>query len=339
MESPFSVSEEQPVFESSLRPCSLDEFIGQASVISRLKVLVQASKKRGEAMGHLLFSGPPGLGKTTLAQIMAKSLGVNLVTTSGPAIEKPGDLAGLLTSLQEKDVLFIDEIHRLNISLEEYLYSAMEDFSIDLMIDSGPNARVVPIKIAPFTLIGATTRVGLLSNPLRTRFQNNLRLDFYDPQDLQKIIYRSSSLLHCFMDDASSLEIAKRARGTPRIANNLLKWVRDYVQIHFEGAFSLSSVKEALSVLTIDERGLDEMDKKILAVIIDHHEGGPVGINNIAAAIGEDVNTVADVYEPYLIMQGFLKRTPRGRLATHHAYKHLNRAYPKNVTESQYEST
>ncbi len=338
MQDPFSPSEEQPAFESPLRPSSLEEFVGQGKVTSRLKILIQAAKKRGEALGHTLFCGPPGLGKTTLAQIVAKSLQANLVTTSGPAVEKPGDLAGLLTNLQENDILFIDEIHRLNIALEEYLYSAMEDFSIDLMIDSGPNARTVPIKIPPFTLIGATTRVGLLSSPLRTRFQNVLRLDFYEPYELKRIILRSSSLLRFAIDEPCSLEIAKRARGTPRIANNLLRWVRDYSQIHFEGRVELSCVQEALSMLMIDELGLDEMDKKILAVIIDHHEGGPVGVNTIAAAIGEDKNTVADVYEPYLIMQGLLKRTPRGRLATAHAYKHLNRAYPKNVTESHYEN-
>jgi len=338
MEETFTLDKEDQVFENPLRPNQLTDFVGQKNVVARLEVMVKASLKRGESLGHTLLSGPPGLGKTTLAQIIAKSLGSHLTTTSGPAIEKPGDLAGLLTNLKRNDVLFIDEIHRLNPALEEYLYSAMEDFTLDLMIDSGPNARSVPIKIAPFTLVGATTRVGLLSNPLRTRFSNQLRLDFYSTSEIQRILERSARILAMNLEENSSLEIAKRSRGTPRIANNLLKWVRDYTHTSPEEKITFSTTQKALSMLLIDEKGLDEMDKKILAVIIDHHEGGPVGVNTIAVAIGEDSDTLADVHEPYLIMQGFLKRTSRGRQATKKAYEHLKRPYPKTLMESQYEN-
>lgn len=323
------LTKEDPSFEIPLRPESLSDFIGQKNVVERLDILIQAVQKRKEALGHTLLSGPPGLGKTTLAQIIAKSLQANFITTSGPAIEKPGDLAGILTNLQAKDVLFIDEIHRLSASIEEYLYSAMEDFMIDLVIDSGPHARSVPIHLPPFTLVGATTRVGLLSSPLRTRFLNHLRLDFYDPPTLEKIIQRSAQLLKSPMHSSCCIEIAKRARGTPRIANNLVKWVRDFAEIQGGGKMDLPTIKKALQMLLIDERGLDEMDKKILGVIIDHHRGGPVGIHTIAVAIGEDPNTVAEVHEPYLIMQGFLRRTPRGREATLTAYEHLGRHYSK----------
>ncbi len=320
-------------FETPLRPQTLKEFVGQEAVRARLEIFIEAARSRGEALGHCLFSGPPGLGKTTLAHIIAKSMGTNLTVTSGPAIEKPGDLAGLLTNLKQGDILFIDEIHRLSKTAEEYLYSAMEDFSLDLMIDTGPNARSVQVKLNPFTLVGATTRSGLLSAPMRTRFLISLRLDYYDPTTLQKIIQRSASLLHLFMDDNGAFEIAKRSRGTPRIANNLLRWVRDFAQIQKQKSIQVPLVIKALEMLAIDERGLDEMDKKILSVIIDHHEGGPVGLNNLAAAVGEEPHTVEEVYEPFLILQGMIKRTPRGREATVIAYEHLGRK-PKKIPES-----
>lgn len=319
-------------FESPLRPQNLSEFIGQEAVRARLEIFIEAARSRKEALGHCLFSGPPGLGKTTLAHIMAKSMGTELSVTSGPSIEKPGDLAGILTNLKKGDVLFIDEIHRMPKAAEEYLYSAMEDFSLDLMIDSGPNARTVQVKLNPFTLVGATTRSGLLSAPMRSRFLISLRLDYYDPSTLKQIVERSGRLLGVNLIQESSLEIAKRARGTPRIANNLLRWVRDFAQIQKLPSIDLTTAHKALEMLAIDERGLDEMDKKILSVIIDHHDGGPVGLKNLAAACGEESHTIEEVYEPFLVLQGMIKRTPRGREATAAAYEHLGRK-PKKIPE------
>lgn len=315
-------------YEVPLRPSSLGDFLGQESVKERLDVIIQAAKQRHEPLGHCLLYGPPGLGKTTLANIISKSMGTNLVVTSGPVIEKAGDLAGLLTNLKEGDILFIDEIHRLSRVIEEYLYPAMEDFSLDLLIDSGPSARSVQVKLNRFTLIGATTRMGLLTAPMRSRFSFNCRLDYYDSKTLADIIIRSSKILGLNLSDQGAKEIAARARGTPRIANNLIRWVRDYAQIKNNTQADQKTVTEALRMLSIDHKGLDEMDKKILDVIIDYYKGGPVGISTIAVAIGEDPDTISDVYEPYLIMQGFLKRTPRGREVTQQAYEHLGRSIP-----------
>lgn len=318
-------------FEVPLRPQSLVEFVGQDAVRERLEVFMGAAKDRGEALGHCLFSGPPGLGKTTLAHIIAKSMGTQLVVTSGPAIEKPGDLAGLLTNLKMGDVLFVDEIHRLSTVAEEYLYSALEDFSLDLMIDSGPNARSVQVKLNPFTLVGATTRSGLLSAPLRSRFLMSLRLDYYDAETLMQIIMRSALILKVEMEREGALEIARRSRGTPRIANNLLRWVRDFAQTRKKGAVGRKVAAEALEMLAIDHLGLDEMDKKILKVMIEHHEGRPVGLNSLAAAVGEEPHTLEEVYEPFLILQGFIKRTPRGRQATGLAYEHIGLKRPQTT--------
>lgn len=312
-------------FEIPLRPQSLDDFVGQDAVRERLEVLIGAAKQRGEYLGHCLFSGPPGLGKTTLANILAKAMGTNLVVTSGPVIEKAGDLAGILTSLKEGDVLFIDEIHRLNRTVEEYLYQAMEDFALDLMIDSGPNARSIQVKLNLFTLAGATTRLGLLSEPLRSRFAFTCRLDYYDPPTLERIILRTARILNLNLNGDAALEIARRSRGTPRIANHLLRWVRDFAQMKTNNLVDRDVVDRALRMLSIDERGLDEMDKKMLEAMIDHYQGGPVGLNAIAASIGEEPNTIEEVYEPYLIMQGLLKRTPRGREVTALGYQHLGR--------------
>lgn len=319
-------------FENPLRPQQIQEFIGQDAVRARLEIFIEAAKHRNEALGHCLFSGPPGLGKTTLAHIIAKAMGTQLSVTSGPQIEKPGDLAGILTNLKPGDVFFIDEIHRLPKAAEEYLYSAMEDFTLDLMIDSGPNARTVQVKLNPFTLVAATTRSGLLSAPMRTRFLISLRLDYYDAHTLTKIVDRSARLLNLNLSEEGSFEIARRSRGTPRIANNLLRWVRDCAQIQKQKVIDLKIAHKALEMLAIDERGLDEMDKKILSVIIDHHDGGPVGLNNLAAACGEESHTIEEVYEPFLILQGMIKRTPRGREATAAAYEHLGRK-PKKIPE------
>lgn len=321
------ICKEDPVFETPLRPQNLRDFMGQDAICERLDVMIDAAKQRNEALGHCLFSGPPGLGKTTLAHILARSMGTNLITTTGPIIEKPGDLAGLLTSLKEGDILFIDEIHRLNRAVEEYLYSAMEDFVLDLVIDTGPNARSIQVKLNKFTLAGATTRTGLLTAPLRSRFAFTCRLDYYNANVLTEIVIRASKILNLELNSEQALEIAHRSRGTPRIANNLLRWVRDFAQVRAQGKRDIAIVKEALSLLAIDSLGLDEMDKKILEVIIDFHQGGPVGLSTIAAAIGEESDTIEEVHEPFLIMKGFLERTSRGRKATALAYQHLNKSH------------
>lgn len=312
-------------FDIPLRPQSLSDFAGQAQVREQLEVLIGAAKQRKDVLGHCLFSGPPGLGKTTLANILAKAMGTNLVVTSGPVIEKAGDLAGLLTNLKEGDILFIDELHRLHRTIEEYLYPAMEDFVLDLMIDSGPSARSVQVKLNKFTLVGATTRMGLITPPMRSRFAFSSRLGYYQPEVLQYILERSSRILNVTIDAEGCMEIAKRSRGTPRIANNLLRWVRDFAQMRSGNKIDRKVVEQALELLAIDNRGLDEMDKRILSVIIEHYEGGPVGLNTIAVAVGEEGETIEEVYEPYLIMQGLLKRTPRGREATALAYQHLDK--------------
>lgn len=321
---------DDPGFDLPLRPQSLQEFFGQEEIRERLSVMIGAAKQRKESLGHCLLSGPPGLGKTTLATIIAKSMEASLVITSGPMLEKPGDLAGILTNLKTGDVLFIDEIHRMNRATEEYLYPAMEDFMLDLMIDSGPHARSVQIKLNRFTLIGATTRSGLLSGPMRSRFGTNCRLDYYSPTVLQKILTRSAQILQLQIDQEGILEIAKRARGTPRVANHLLRWVRDYAQMKAAGnTISKEIVLKALEMIAIDEKGLEEMDKKILCMLIDCYDGGPVGLNTLSLAIGEEPHTIEEVYEPFLIMHGFIKRTPRGRVATPLAYKHLGKKHSK----------
>jgi len=322
-----SWTEQDKSFELPLRPGSLEEFIGQEELKKKLAIYIGSAKKRQETLGHLLLCGPPGLGKTTLANIIAKTMGANLTVTSGPTIEKPKDLAGILTNLKEGDVLFIDEIHRISKCVEEYLYSAMEDFVLDLMIDSGPSARSVQIKLNRFTLIGATTRMGLLSGPMRSRFIFNARLDYYDVVDLKNILQRTARILKTNIELEGLLSVARRARGTPRIANNLLRWVRDFAIMHKILQADCESVEKALEMLAIDELGLDEMDKKILNIIIDHYSGGPVGVQTIGVAVGEEPHTIEEVYEPYLIKIGFLKRTPRGREATKLAYDHMGKNY------------
>jgi holliday junction DNA helicase RuvB len=312
-------------FERALRPLSFDDFLGQQKVIDNLHVFVKAAKQRGEALDHVLLHGPPGLGKTTLANIVANELGVNFKVTSGPVLDKPGDLAGLLTNLDENDVLFIDEIHRLSPVIEEYLYSAMEDYKIDIMIDSGPNARTVQLTLNPFTLVGATTRSGLLTAPLRARFGITSRLEYYDVKLLTGIVERSSSLLKIPINETAAYEIARRSRGTPRIANALLRRTRDFAQVKGNGTIDLEIAQYALNALNVDKNGFDEMDNKILSVIIDKFKGGPVGLTTIATAVGEEAGTIEEVYEPFLIQEGFLMRTPRGREATESAYKHLGR--------------
>ncbi len=306
-----------------IRPQELEEFSGQDKIISNLKIFVAAAKMRGEALDHVLFHGPPGLGKTTLAHIIANELQTNMKVTSGPILDKPGDLAGLLTSLEEGDVLFIDEIHRLSPVVEEYLYSAMEDFVIDIMIDKGPGARSVRIALNPFTLVGATTRSGLLTSPLRARFGINCAMEYYDTITLIKIVKRSAKILKIEIDEDAALEIALRSRGTPRIANSLLRRVRDFAQVIGDGKIDLKIAKHALDALHIDKRGLDAIDNKILRTIISKFKGGPVGANTIATAVGEDQGTLEEVYEPFLIKEGFIIRTPRGREVTELAYKHL----------------
>jgi len=309
--------------ENKLRPKSLDEYIGQEELKNNLRVFIEAAKARSEPLDHVLLYGSPGLGKTSLAYVLAYELGVNMKTTSGPAIEKPADLAAILTSLQKRDILFIDEIHRLNRTVEELLYPAMEEFKLDIMIGQGPYAKAMKIPISQFTLIGATTRIGLISAPLRERFGMVLRLDFYSTEELKKIIFRSAKILGIKIEEEAAYEIAKRSRGTPRIANRLLKRVRDFAEVESNGVIDKELAKSSLERLEIDEKGLDKMDRQLLATIIEKFDGGPVGLNTLAAAIGEEKETIEDVYEPFLMQQGFIKRTPKGRVATQRAYLHL----------------
>ncbi len=320
-------------FENTLRPRSFDEFIGQRKIVENLKIFIQAAKARNEALDHLLLTGPPGLGKTTLSLIISNEIGSQIRMTSGPVIEKPGDLAGILTNLDERDVLFIDEIHRLSPIVEEYLYSAMEEFRIDIVIDSGPAARTIHLNLPKFTLIGATTRAGLLTAPLRSRFGIHNRLDYYPPVDLSLIVKRSAKILDVEISNDAAYEIAKRARGTPRIANRLLKRARDFAQVIGNGTIDLQITLKTLEALEVDEFGLDEMDKRILFTIMDKFNGGPVGINTIAVSVGEEPGTIEEVYEPFLIQNGFIQRTPRGRIVTHNCYKYFKRKAPKSLNQ------
>jgi len=326
-----NISVNDKEFEKQLRPLSFSDFKGQKQVIENLVVFVTAAKQRGESLDHVLLHGPPGLGKTTLATIIANELQVNIRVTSGPVLDKPGDLAGLLTNLQEGDVLFIDEIHRLSPVVEEYLYSAMEDFQIDIMIDKGPSARSVQLTLNKFTLIGATTRSGLLTSPLRARFGIKFHLEYYDHEILTGIVKRSAGILNVRIDEEAAVEIARRSRGTPRIANALLRRIRDFAQVKGSGEIDIEITRYSLKALNIDQHGLDEMDNRILSIIIEKFNGGPVGLTTISTAVGEESGTIEEVYEPFLIKEGFLKRTPRGREATEHAYKHLGKQFGHNL--------
>lgn len=317
--------------EKRLRPQRLDDFVGQPQVRQQLAIFLEAARRRGEALDHVLFHGPPGLGKTTLAAILAEELGVEITHTSGPVIERPGDLAGLLTNLGPRGILFVDEIHRLSPVVEEYLYSALEDFTLDILLDRGPSARSLKLNLDPFTLVGATTRSGLLSSPMRARFGVTLRMDFYEPADLARIVRRSAGILESGIDEDAALEIARRSRGTPRVANRLLRRVRDFALVKADGRVSLAVTREALRLLDVDERGLDDMDRRLLTALVERYDGGPVGLQSLAVVLGEDVSTLEDVYEPFLVQEGFIRRTARGREATRLAYEHLGLALPAKL--------
>lgn len=321
-------------FETSLRPITLDDFVGQPKVIKNLSVFIEAARKREEALDHVLFSGPPGLGKTTLAYIVGNEMQTHVQTTSGPVLEKPGDLAGMLTKLEEGDVLFIDEIHRLNPVVEEYLYSAMEDYCLDIVIDTGPNARSIQVELKPFTLIGATTRKGLLTAPLRARFSIDLRLDYYDAELLKKIAIRTAGILNCPISEDGAIEIARRSRGTPRIVNKLLRRTRDFAQVDNKQTIDKETADQALNALDVDQNGLDEMDIRILSVLIQNYKGGPAGLGTVSVAVGEEKGTIEEVYEPFLIQEGFLQRTPKGRVATARAFEYLGMQPPATSSDS-----